>query len=454
MQSPKRKQMKALTVNAWRFSVDASDGTKWDQVAKLGSFDQGGEPAVFDLTTCSEMLKNFSKQKNKIGMDYEHQAINAPKNGQPAPALAWYNALMLVHAGKIVECVTQDPNISYPDVSGHDDGVYAHRCEVTPLGKQLLPNYKYISPAFVTNGKDEQGKSIGYALINIACTNIPFLDGMEPISFHRLGGGLATATQERTITMAAEDKKDEAAEAKAAEKKELMARLGMAEGAGEDEMYAMLKKYADAEDEAKKAKEAEAEKMSKDAEEGAEEEKKMAEDCDEAKAMRKDLGLPEDAPIATVRAAIYAKTAPIAEVAKLRQELDSLKAEQAAALAKAEDDKIGRFVDGAVADGQWDAAKKEHLAKFAKVDFEAAKASLLPKGAFGVMHRMTAGGAPVGTARTESKIEGLREARGYGEAFAEAAKTYSKEHKVDLATAQRAVAQEQPELAKAYFNQE
>ena len=84
------REMRAITVNAWRFTIAGPDGGKWDQFCKFGEFDKGGEQTVFEVNTCSQIIDNFAGRQNDIGMDYEHQAINAPLNGSPAPALAWY----------------------------------------------------------------------------------------------------------------------------------------------------------------------------------------------------------------------------------------------------------------------------------------------------------------------------------------------------------------------------
>lgn len=173
-----RRAVQAFTVHA--FAVSAG---KWDQFAKYGTFDKEGE-VVFDRATLGRMVTNFDGRQNLIGMDYEHQALMAPENGREAPALAFYSSLALVEGGKVVQYASKD-GTPQPDAKGLDDGLYGYRSEITPKGAELLPNYKYISPAFSTAAKDEQGKSIGYDLINVAATNTPFLDGMRPIEMRR-----------------------------------------------------------------------------------------------------------------------------------------------------------------------------------------------------------------------------------------------------------------------------
>src|SRR5262249_38213582 len=88
----------------------------WDQLAKVGEFEKDG-PVVFDAETLATALKNFARRKNKLAMDWEHQALNAPANGQPAPSLARYNAMALVIGGKVVAFDnSKDPSVEPPNV--------------------------------------------------------------------------------------------------------------------------------------------------------------------------------------------------------------------------------------------------------------------------------------------------------------------------------------------------
>ena len=180
---PQGMTRNVLTVPAWRFSISTG---RWDQFAKLGQFEKDGASVVFDEKTLGQIVDNFAGRQNDLGMDHEHQALNAPLNGQPAPALAWYSALALVVGGKLVRFASHDESVQKPDPAGLEDGLYGFRAHVTPLGEQLLPNYRYISPAFTTDGANEKGEPIGYDLLNIAATSTPFLDGMAPIEMRRM----------------------------------------------------------------------------------------------------------------------------------------------------------------------------------------------------------------------------------------------------------------------------
>jgi phage I-like protein len=85
----------------------------------------------------------------KMVVDYEHQSLNAPKNGQPAPAAGWIKTVEL-----------------------RDDGIYGE-VEWTQQAAALLASkqYRYISPVF---SYDENGNVT--CIINAALTNNPAID--------------------------------------------------------------------------------------------------------------------------------------------------------------------------------------------------------------------------------------------------------------------------------------
>ena len=253
---------RALTVPAWRFSVSTG---KWDQFAKFGTFEKDGTKVIFDERTLGQMVENFARRQNDLGMDYEHQALNAPMNGQPAPALAWYSALALVSGGKLARFATHDEAVAKPDATGLDDGLYGFRSSVTPLGEKLLPGYRYISPAFAMEGSNETGREVGYDLLNVAATNTPFLDGMASIQMTTIGlaaaegslhhaallGELSTAsgapsggaTASKEIPMNEEMLKKFGATSE--EQKAALKKFGIAEDAKPEDVKPALKKFAD-----------------------------------------------------------------------------------------------------------------------------------------------------------------------------------------------------------------
>lgn len=179
------KSMSAFSVNAFRFALSPEVGVgKWDRITSWGLKVKDGSEIEFNADTLGQMVDNFAAQRNDVAMSYDHQSAYVEVNGQPAPALAWYNALALVVDGKVAKFAAHDKGVRPLDPAGLENGVYAHRSEVTPLGEKLLPNYKFVSPLFTTAGESEDGKAIGFQLLDVSATNTPFQDGVG-LTFHR-----------------------------------------------------------------------------------------------------------------------------------------------------------------------------------------------------------------------------------------------------------------------------
>ncbi|RQZ65525.1 hypothetical protein DF052_26545 [Burkholderia glumae] len=89
--------------------------------------------------------------------DYEHQKLRAAENGKPAPSAGWFRSL---------------------EVRG--DGVWATGIEWTPAARQMIESreYRYTSPLFTYDKKT--GEVL--ALVNVALTNTPAIDGMEALA--------------------------------------------------------------------------------------------------------------------------------------------------------------------------------------------------------------------------------------------------------------------------------
>ncbi len=154
----------------------------YDRFTSTGEKIKDGRLSVFDQATLTQMARNWLARGDKLAMCFNHQSAYVQQNGQPAPALAFYDALCVVIGGEIVH-VAKLPDSRADSVpfesTARGDGLYGFRCEVTELGQQLLPNFKYISPMFTDEGRDEQGNEIGYVLFDVAATNTPFQAGCE-----------------------------------------------------------------------------------------------------------------------------------------------------------------------------------------------------------------------------------------------------------------------------------
>lgn len=232
---------------------------KWDRFATFGHKVQDGQEFDFTPDTLGQIVDNFARlfSGRRLGMDYEHQAMNAPKNGQPAPQLAYYNALAVINGGDVVKFYAQKPDVQKPDPAllleqlrqrfpdGETvDGLWGFRCEHTPLGAQLLPNYEQISPLFTSEGTDEQERPVGYHLMNVSAVAVAFQDGTVFNLKHALGYGDSSLHVPEPVkskgakTMADEKEKDD--EKPSALRSECMKKLGLPEDASDDAMYGAL----------------------------------------------------------------------------------------------------------------------------------------------------------------------------------------------------------------------
>lgn len=118
-------------------------------VSKAGHWYMDGEIA-------KKIISESASKTNKLVVDYEHQTLNAPKNGRPAPAAGWFE--------------------SYEWVEG--DGLYAV-ISLTAEAQSYVQNdqYRYFSPVFLHD------KNTGHVtrLLMGALTNNPGLDNLQPL---------------------------------------------------------------------------------------------------------------------------------------------------------------------------------------------------------------------------------------------------------------------------------
>lgn len=162
----------------------------WDRFTTWGPSKQGGRPTEFNEETTAQFVRNFVNRGVLVPMDFNHQNYKTQANGMPARTLARYSALAVVRGGKVADFgVIVGHDVQPPDPAGMGDGVWGYRSEVTPLGQQILPDFRYISPSFEPQGRDEQNNPIGYVLTAVAATDIPFQgdrgDGAPEITYER-----------------------------------------------------------------------------------------------------------------------------------------------------------------------------------------------------------------------------------------------------------------------------
>lgn len=165
-----------------------------------------------DAAIAARVIARASARKTPFVIDYEHQTLNAEKNGQPAPASGWFQGAGLVW---------REP-ASIGANGPVEGGLYATGVAWTVKAKSYIEaqEYKFISPVFSYDMKSGEVLQIEMA----ALTNNPGLDGMDAVE------ALATSffrSQEPT------NRKDQ-------DMKALAVLLGLPEDATEAEINAAL----------------------------------------------------------------------------------------------------------------------------------------------------------------------------------------------------------------------
>ncbi|MDR5803410.1 phage protease [Caballeronia sp. LZ001] len=109
-----------------------------------------------DAASAARLIATAAARQTRYVIDYEHQTLNAAKNGQPAPAAAWFKTLEWREG----------------------DGLYATDVEWTARASALIDahEYAYLSPVFAF---DRTGNIT--ALLNAALTNDPALDCLDEV---------------------------------------------------------------------------------------------------------------------------------------------------------------------------------------------------------------------------------------------------------------------------------
>lgn len=111
---------------------------------------------ILGSSQAANVIADAAVRTNDFMLDYEHQTINAEKNGQPNPAAGWFKQLEF------------DPEL----------GLFATDVRWTDRAQAMIDakEYRYVSALFLY---DMQGNVV--RLINAALTNTPALDGMDEL---------------------------------------------------------------------------------------------------------------------------------------------------------------------------------------------------------------------------------------------------------------------------------
>lgn len=362
----------------------------WDFVCVDGWDMKDGSFTEFTADTLGQMVANFEAKGDAVPYDWNHQTFNAPKNGRPALALAWAGAMAVVWDGQIAKMgktTAPEATGTEPGLDLARNGLWAFRSEVTdgtadcPLGQQLLPGFKYLSPGFTSAGVDRQNNPVGYQMLAIACENTPWQGGTQ-ITFggaNAPGNAPATsgarrANQETPMDESMMKRFGFEPDDDDAKKAEKMAKYF----AGVDDMKAKMDAATSAAGGALTAPAAMA----------AEPEKPAAMAATEPAAEEKDA---EKKVMAATLKTAMSRLATLEAAEKTR-------ADAAVADGNA---RIEKLADAAVAGG-YGKEDRPHLVAFARANFDGAFAAvkhLLPKGTNAPAHlfgRVSAGGGPIG----------------------------------------------------------
>lgn len=149
-------------------TVQISDRSgKTIQLLPAGRFTSNdGRPAsiaactqwVCGASQAASVVALAAQQPRAMVIDYEHQTLNSPQNGQPAPAAGWFK------------------NLEWRE----GQGLYATDVEWTPAAARAIADgeYRYISPVFDFNARTGEVQRLRMA----ALTNNPGLDGMNTVA--------------------------------------------------------------------------------------------------------------------------------------------------------------------------------------------------------------------------------------------------------------------------------
>lgn len=212
-----QKNASRTAIAALTFDIAAADAAV--QLLPAGEFRaKDGRPtecAAWRLTEANApmVLARARTRVNRFFFDYEHQTQQAEKNGQPAPAAGWFDALALEFRP--------------------GEGLFATQVEWTPRATEFIRNkeYRYVSAVF---GYDKVTGDVQF-LVCAALTNDPALDGLDDVSLAALSARFQADTAPAPSSGGTSEHDPMNPVLKA-----LLAALGLTESATEQEAVAAL----------------------------------------------------------------------------------------------------------------------------------------------------------------------------------------------------------------------
>jgi phage I-like protein len=126
--------------------------------APRGALKGGMGPWRINSDDAARLIARVAERANDLVVDFEHQSLLAASNGQPAPAAGW------IAPGALRWAVSA--------------GLFAEvRWTERAAAMIAAGEYKYLSPVFTF---DPQTGTV-LDLLNVALTNNPAIDGMQPV---------------------------------------------------------------------------------------------------------------------------------------------------------------------------------------------------------------------------------------------------------------------------------
>jgi phage I-like protein len=155
---------------------------------------------VLDASAAQRVIALSSSRSTPFVIDYEHQTLEAPTSGQPAPAAGWFSQLEWREG----------------------EGLYAVDVEWTDRARSLIESdeYRYISPVF----KFDHNTGLVRELLMAGVTNNPAIDGIADLAAARF---MTTTEEDASVD------------------KETLALLGLDEGASEEQIQAAVAALSD-----------------------------------------------------------------------------------------------------------------------------------------------------------------------------------------------------------------
>jgi phage I-like protein len=159
-------QLQNQAVAFLSFDLTASDDG-WHQILPAGHFsavdgrphDVPGGKWYIDGEIAARLIAVATSAKNDVVVDYEHQTLLTEKNGQPAPASAWFHGA---------------------EMQWREDSGLWIKPRWTKRAQEYIDNgeYKYLSSVFPYDKKT----GIPLYIHSVGLTNRAGLDGMEPLT--------------------------------------------------------------------------------------------------------------------------------------------------------------------------------------------------------------------------------------------------------------------------------